>query len=493
MSADGFHREDSRVEQLRVPPQSVEAEQAVLGGLMLAPEAFAHVADLLTDESFYRRDHQLIWRAIKELAEKHKPYDAVTLADWFESKGLSEQVQGGAYLIELASTTPSAANIRAYAEIVTEKAQLRRLIEFGTDVVNAGFQPDGRTVEQITADAAGKAAALTLQTSREGGLRMVRSGVTEAYDELVARYEGSIDVGLTPPWENVRQKLPGLEDTDFCVVAARPGMGQTIVGLEWADHAAMLGRNVAVFSLEMSRKQLITRMMSRRARVDSTSMRTKGAITDAGWSRLSQASRDIRELPLAIDETASLTIDAIRARAARMHAKVKGGLGLIVIDYLQLIEGTSGREDQRQAEITKISRGAKLMAKDLGCPVIGLSQLNRSLESRTDKRPILSDLRESGAIEQDADVILFVYRDEYYSKAECGAPGVAEVIIAKQRNGPTGTAYLRSHLEYSCFDNYYGPKPVYTKSKKAAAAASDGLDDDQLPLGSGRDRAAGDA
>jgi replicative DNA helicase len=486
-------REDHDLAHLRVPPQSIEAEQAVLGGLMLAPDALPNVADLLTDSDFYRRDHQLIWTAIVELEEKKRPYDAVTLGEWFESHGQLELVAGGAYLIELASTTPSAANIRAYAEIVRDKALLRAGIEAGTAFVGACYQPGGRETSEILAEGAARVARLTVQGAGDGGLRMVRAGVAEAYEEVAARYNGTIDVGLTPPWSNVRQKLPGLEDTDFCVVAGRPGMGKTIVGLEWAYHAAMQGRNVAFFSLEMSRKQLIVRMMSRHGRVDSQKMRMKGALSDEEWTRLSAASRDIKALPLAIDDTARMTSAKISARASRMHAKVEGGLGLIVIDYLQLAEGTSGREDQRQAEITKISRDLKLLAKTLRCPVIALSQLNRSLESRTDKRPVMSDLRESGAIEQDADVVAFIYRDDYYSKDQCGAPGVAEFIIGKQRNGPTGTAYLRSHLEYNHLEDYHGPKPIYAKPK-GSATSNDGFDDDAPPQRqrSGRDRATGD-
>jgi replicative DNA helicase len=293
-------REDHDLAHLRVPPQSIEAEQAVLGGLMLAPDALPNVADLLTDSDFYRRDHQLIWTAIVELEEKKRPYDAVTLGEWFESHGQLELVAGGAYLIELASTTPSAANIRAYAEIVRDKALLRAGIEAGTAFVGACYQPGGRETSEILAEGAARVARLTVQGAGDGGLRMVRAGVAEAYEEVAARYNGTIDVGLTPPWSNVRQKLPGLEDTDFCVVAGRPGMGKTIVGLEWAYHAAMQGRNVAFFSLEMSRKQLIVRMMSRHGRVDSQKMRMKGALSDEEWTRLSAASRDIKALPLAI-------------------------------------------------------------------------------------------------------------------------------------------------------------------------------------------------
>lgn len=472
---------------LRVPPQAIEAEQAVLGGLMLAPDAWDEVADLLQPEDFYRRDHATIFEAVAALRAKSKPYDAVTLGEWFEARGQAELVFGGAYLIELASTTPSAANIRAYAEIVADKATRRRLIEVGTDIVNDGFQTDGRGSDEVVADAAAKVAHLTLRTAKEGGLRMLRSGIGEAYDEIVARWEGTADVGLTPPWANVRNKLPGLENTDFAVLAARPGMGKTVAALEWADHAAELGRNVAVFSLEMSRRQLITRLISRRARVPLTLMRQRGALTDQDFTEISRANRELHALPMAIDDTATLTIEGIKARSSRMHAKVEGGLGLIVVDYLQLISG-SGRDDKRHDEISKISRGLKLLAKDLNCPVIGLSQLNRSVETRADKRPVMADLRESGAIEQDADVICFLYRDDYYSKDACGAPGVAEFIIAKQRQGALGTAYLRHRLECSTFTDYHGPTPSYTLKHGKASQGSDGFDDHVL---SGRDRAAG--
>jgi replicative DNA helicase len=477
---------------LRVPPQDVQAEQAVLGGLMLAPEvAYDRVSDVLTDEcQFYRRDHQLIYRAIRELHELKKPYDAVTLGSWFESHGLSEQVAGGAYLIDLASTTPSAANVRAYAEIVAEKAQLRRVIEFGTDVVGMGYSPDGRSAEQITADAAGRAAALTLQTAKDGGLRIVRNAVARAYDQITKRYYGEVELGMQLPWPNLAKKIPGLEETDLLVLAARPSMGKTAAGMEIADYAADTGRNVAVFSMEMSEEQLMVRLLSKRARVSQEKMRAKGALSEDEWERIGEARRALSErVTLAVDDQARLTIDKIRARASRMHAKVPGGLGLIVVDYLQMIEGGTGKEDKRHDEVTKISRGLKQLAKDLRCPVIALGQLNRSLESRPDKRPVMSDLRESGAIEQDADIIVFIYRDDYYSKDQCGAPGVTEFIVAKQRNGPTGTAYLQSHLDCSYFEDYHGQMPPrYAKTAKGKAS-NDGLDDEGY--NSGKDRAAG--
>jgi replicative DNA helicase len=489
MSADGSPRHEDRIEQLRIPPQAIDAEQAVLGTLMLTPESIDDVADLIQVEDFYRRDHQLIYAAILDLKEKGKAYDALTVGEWFESNGKADQVEGGAYLIELWKAPPRPANVRDYAQIVADKSTLRRLITVGTEIVNDGFLPEGREADQIVAHSAAKMASLTMRGARAGGLCMLRGAMTEAWDEIVARDAGTIEVGLTPPWENVRAKLPGLEDTDFMVIAGRPGMGKTVTGLEFADHAASHHeRNVAVFSLEMSKKQLGVRLLSRRARVDNARMRQKAALTPEDWSAINGAYKDSRALSIAIDDTASLTIDAIEARASRMHAKVPGGLGLIVIDYLQLISGDGRRDEKRYDEMTKISRRCKLMAKTLHCPVIGLSQLNRSLEGRTDKRPTMADLRESGAIEQDADIVAFVYRDDYYTKDLSGAPGVAEFIIGKQRNGPTGTAYLRHHLECSYFADYFGPRPNYKTKKPESAAGEDGFDD---PAPSGRDRAAG--
>ena len=466
------------VETLKVPPHSIESEQAVLGGLMLAPEAWAEVADLLTEASFYRRDHQLIFRAISEAAEKSKPFDAVTLSDWFDAHGLAEQVAGGAYLINLASSTASAANIRAYAEIVAGKATLRELITVGTEIVGAAFQPNGRQPEEIVAEAASRMNQLSVAGAQTGGLRMIRSHLKEVLEDIERHYDGLADSGLPPPWENVAAILPGLEDTDLMLIAARPSMGKTVAGMEFADHAAAIGRNVAVFSLEMSSKQLTQRLLCRRTGIDRNRMRMKAGLEDEDWSRLTAAMRDLKSLPLAIDDTAAITIDALAARARRMHAKVEGGLGLIVIDYVQLISG-SGRPDRRYEELTAISRGLKLLAKDLRCPVIALSQLNRALESRTDKRPTMADLRESGALEQDADVIAFLYRDDYYTKDRCGAPGITEFIIGKQRNGPTGTAYLRHELACSRFLDYHGPRPNYAPAKGGHVAEADGLDDEE--------------
>lgn len=462
---------------IRVPPHHIESEQSVLGGLLLAPEAWPQVADLLQPRDFYRRDHQLIFEAIQELEGKKKPFDWVNVDAYFTERGTQEQIGGGAYLVELASTTPGAANIRGYAQTVADKATLRNLIDVGTEIVNMGFSTEGREADELCAEAAAKTSRLTLRAARDGGLTLLRSGLDDAWDDLDARFRGTAEVGLPPPWKNVARKLPGLEDTDLFVLAARPSMGKTAAAMEWAAHADDLGRNVAVFSMEMSKPQLLARMLSRQAKVDHSRMREKDGMTQDDWAAMTAARRHLSGSRIAIDDTGSLTIDAIRARASRMHAKVDGGLGLIVVDYIQLISGTGRSDESRSDQVTKISRGLKLMAKDLKCPVIALSQLNRSVEARADKRPMMSDLRESGAIEQDADIIGFLFRDDYYTKDACGAPGVAELILAKQRQGPTGTAYLKHHLEYSSFEDYYGRRPDYTPIKIAKGIANDEFDD----------------
>jgi len=445
-------RNDHRVEQLRVPPQSVEAEQAVLGGLMLAPDAYDRVADSLVENDFYRRDHQLIFRAIRELAERSRPYDAVTLGEWFESMGLSEQVAGGAYLIELASTTPSAANIKAYAEIVRDKAVLRQLIDVGTGIVNDGFQPEGRDSAELLAKAEQEVFAIAEAGARgRTDFTSVTTALSEAFDVLQKRYEnGGSVTGLPTGYTEFDEMTAGLQPTDLLILAARPAMGKTTLALNMAEFAAMKTKKaVAVFSMEMSASQLALRLISSCGRVNATRLRT-GQLEDEDWSRVTSAIRLLREAKIFIDDTPALSPDVLRAKARRL--KREHDLGLIVIDYLQLM-AVPGNSENRATEISEISRSLKGLAKELNVPVIALSQLNRSLETRTDKRPVMADLRESGAIEQDADVIVFIYRDEYYNKENSPDKGLAEVIIGKQRNGPTGSIKLKFFGEYTRFDN----------------------------------------
>jgi replicative DNA helicase len=445
-------RSEHRVEQLRVPPQSVEAEQAVLGGLMLAQDAYDRVADMLVEGDFYRRDHQLIYRAIRELAERSKPYDAVTLGEWFESMGMAEQVAGGAYLIELASTTPSAANIKAYAEIVRDKAVLRQLIDVGTNIVNDGFMPDGRESSEILAKAEQEVFAIAEAGARgRTDFTPVNTALSEAFDVLQKRYEngGSI-TGLPTGYTEFDEMTAGLQPTDLLILAARPAMGKTTLALNMAEYAAMKTKKaVAVFSMEMSASQLALRLISSTGRVNATRLRT-GQLEDEDWSRVTSAIRLLREAKIFIDDTPALSPEVLRAKARRL--KREHDLGLIVIDYLQLM-AVPGNSENRATEISEISRSLKGLAKELNVPVIALSQLNRSLETRTDKRPVMADLRESGAIEQDADVIVFIYRDDYYNKENSPDKGLAEVIIGKQRNGPTGSIKLKFFGEYTRFDN----------------------------------------
>ncbi|ALN91608.1 MULTISPECIES: replicative DNA helicase [Lysobacter] len=459
MSARGFRgekrfetRAEQRIDQLRVPPQSVEAEQAVLGGLMLAPDAYDRVADQIVEEDFYRRDHQLIYRAIRELAEKSRPFDAVTLGEWFESQGLTEQVAGGAYLIELATTTPSAANITAYAEIVRDKAVMRKLIEVGTEIVNDGFQPDGRDSGEILAKAEQQVFAIAEAGARgRTDFTPVTKALSEAFDVLQTRYaNGGSVTGIPTGYTEFDEMTAGLQNTDLLILAARPAMGKTAFALNIAEHAAFRTKKaVAVFSMEMSASQLALRLISSVGRVNAQRLRS-GQLEDEDWARVTGAIRQLREVKIFIDDTPGLSPEVLRAKSRRL--KREHDLGLIVIDYLQLMS-VPGNNENRATEISEISRSLKHLAKELNLPVIALSQLNRSLEQRADKRPVMADLRESGAIEQDADVIVFIYRDDYYNKETSPDKGLAEVIIGKQRSGPTGSLKLKFFGEYTRFDN----------------------------------------
>ena len=444
-------RHDSKIDSLRIPPQSVEAEQAVLGGLMLAPDSLDRVGDLLVEGDFYRRDHRLIYRAIRELSEKNRPFDAVTLGEWFEANSLSEQIGGTSYLIELANTTPSAANIRAYAEIVREKAVLRQLIDAGTEIVNDGFQPEGREVQEVLSAAEMKVFKIAEQ-GRRGRADFVplREAMKDAFQLLQERYENQGAVtGLPTGFHDFDEMTAGLQNSDLIILAARPAMGKTTLALNMAEYGAIKTKKaVAVYSMEMSASQLAFRLISSIGRVNATRLRT-GQLEDEDWSRVNMAIRMLSDVKIFIDDTPALSPDVLRSKARRI--KREHDLGLIVIDYLQLMQ-VPGTGENRATEISEISRSLKALAKELNVPVIALSQLNRGLESRTDKRPVMADLRESGAIEQDADIIVFIYRDEYYNK-ESPDKGLAEVIIGKQRNGPTGMVKLKFFGEYTRFDN----------------------------------------
>ena len=441
------------IEALRVPPHSIDAEQSVLGGLMLAPDALDRVADRLAEQDFYRKDHRLIWRAINELANKGMPCDAVTLGDWFDTNGLAEMAGGAGYLIELANNTPSAANITAYAEIVREKSVMRQLIDAGTSITEDGYRPQGQSVQEVLENAEQRVFHIA-----ESGTRgkkdsvSMREAVKDAFRLLSERYENRGQLtGITTGFTDLDNLTSGLQPSDLIIVAARPSMGKTAFALNIAETAALRNKKpVAVFSMEMSSSQLAFRLISSVGRIHQQRLRN-GDLEEEDWPRVSNAISILSEAKIFIDDTPSLSPVELRSRSRRLHRE-HGGLGLIVVDYLQLMQ-VPGSKENRATEISEISRSLKGLAKELNVPVVALSQLNRSLEQRADKRPMMSDLRESGAIEQDADVIMFIYRDEYYNK-ETQDKGMAEIIIGKQRNGPTDTCKLTFLGQYTKFENY---------------------------------------
>lgn len=436
----------------RVPPHSVEAEQAVLGGLMLDNSAWDAVADRIAAEDFYRRDHQLVFEAIAELAAKSEPLDAVTLAEQLERKDQLEESGGLPYLATLTRETPSAANIRAYADIVRERAQLRRLIHVGGEITSSAFSPEGRSVTELIDDAERQVFEIAESGKKAGSgfvpIRELLGGVIDKLD-LLHQNKGMLP-GISTGFTELDRMTAGLQAGDLIVVAGRPSMGKTTFALNIGENAAMSGARVpvAVFSMEMSRDQLGMRMVSSLGRINQSQLRT-GSFADEDWSRINGAINQMKEAPIYIDDTGALTPTEVRARARRL--KREHGLGLIIVDYLQLMQ-VPGNKENRATEISEISRSLKALAKELSVPVIALSQLNRSLEQRTDKKPVMSDLRESGAIEQDADVIVMIYREEVYDK-NTTRKGIADIIIAKQRNGPTGEVQLTFLGEYTKFEN----------------------------------------
>jgi replicative DNA helicase len=441
-----------RIDTLRVPPHSIDAEQAVLGGLMLDERAWERIADKLNEEDFYRKDHRLIYRALSELSEKNMPCDAVTIGEWFDSNGLSELVGGSSYILQLANSTPSAANIVAYAEIVREKSILRQLIDAGTEITGDGFQPEGRSTQEILEGAEQKVFRIAESGARgRKNFVAMRTAVKEAFQILHQRYESKGSVtGLATGFNDLDELTAGFQPSDLIIVAARPSMGKTALAVNFAEHAALKSKKAcAIFSMEMSSSQLAFRLISSLGRINQQHLRT-GDIQEEEWPRVTSAITMLSDAKIFIDDTPALSPGELRARARRL--KREHDLGLIVIDYLQLMQ-VPGNKENRATEISEISRGLKALAKELNIPVIALSQLNRSLEQRTDKRPVMADLRESGAIEQDADVIIFIYRDEYYNP-ESNDKGQAEIIIGKQRNGPTGTIKLTFLGQYTKFENF---------------------------------------
>jgi replicative DNA helicase len=439
-------------ESLKIPPHSIEAEQSVLGGLMLDNDAWDLVADKVNADDFYRHDHRSIFRAINHLAENAKPLDIVTLSEWLKQNNQLQDAGGIAYLAILAKDTPSAANIRAYAEIVREKSILRQLIGVGTDIADNAFNPQGRTSKDLLDEAEKKVFSIAEQGTRQTQAfrpiqKLIKS--TLAHIETLSKLDSTI-TGVSTGYSQLDEMTSGLQKGDLIIVAGRPSMGKTTFSMNIAEYAAAyLKLPVAIFSMEMPAEQLTLRMLSSMGRVDQHRVRT-GKLTDEDWPRIATAVRIFADVPMFIDDSPGLSPTEVRARARRL-VREHGQLGLIVLDYLQLMQ--TGGSENRTAEVSEISRSLKALAKELSVPIIVLSQLNRSLEQRPNKRPIMSDLRESGAIEQDADMIIFIYRDEVYN-ADSPDKGTAEIIIAKQRNGPIGTTRLTFLGQYTRFDNY---------------------------------------
>lgn len=448
---------DPQLDSLKVPPHSIEAEQSVLGGLLLDNAAWDRIADFINEHDFYRYDHRLIFHNIGKLISQAKPADVITVYEQLQAVGKAEEVGGLAYLNALAQNTPSAANIRRYAEIVRDRGVLRQLVTIADEISAGAFNPQGRDVRQLLDEAESKVFAIAEEGSRgqKGFLEIqpLLTQVVERIDELYHRDNQSDITGVPTGFVDLDRMTSGMQGGDLIIVAGRPSMGKTAFSLNIGEHVAVeQGLPVAVFSMEMAGTQLAMRMLGSVGRLDQHRLRT-GRLLDEDWPRLTHAIQKMNDAQLFIDETPALNPMELRARSRRL-ARQCGQLGLIVIDYLQLMSGSGGGEN-RATEISEISRSLKGLAKELNCPVIALSQLNRSLEQRPNKRPVMSDLRESGAIEQDADVILFIYRDQVYNP-DSPDKGTAEIIIGKQRNGPIGTVRLTFLGEYTKFDNFTG-------------------------------------
>jgi replicative DNA helicase len=444
---------DAVVQALKVPPHSVEAEQSLLGGLLIDNTAWDRLGGVLTDKDFYRPEHALIYKVIQRLVGDNHPADVITVHDAIKSEQGGDLVSVD-YLNSLAQNTPSAANIKGYADIVRDRSILRRLIEVSDSIVNSAFVPEGRSVRTLLDEAESRILQIGEDGSRKADyleIEPLLRSVVARIDELYNRQGGSDITGIATGFIDLDKQTSGLQKGDLIIIAGRPSMGKTALALNIAENVALSeGLPVVIFSMEMSGEQLASRLLGSVGRVDQSRMRT-GKLQDDEWPRVTDAIARLSNTQILIDETGALSSLELRARARRIARNFGGTLGLVVIDYLQLMSG-SGQEN-RATEISEISRSLKSLAKELQCPVVALSQLNRGLEQRPNKRPIMSDLRESGAIEQDADVIMFIYRDEVYHPDTTTDKGMAEIIIGKQRNGPIGTVRLSWQGPYTKFDN----------------------------------------
>ncbi|WP_199483053.1 replicative DNA helicase [Vibrio owensii] len=449
---------DSQVDAIKVPPHSLEAEQSVIGGLLLDNERWDTVAERVVSSDFYSRPHRLIFEGVKTILEQGKPLDLITLSEHLERHEQLEDVGGFAYLADLAKNTPSAANINAYADIVAERAIVRGLIGVANEIADAGYDPQGRSSEDLIDMAESKVFAIAeSRTSENEGPQNVDNILEKTLERIEMLYKTPQDgvTGVNTGFNDLNKKTAGLQGSDLVIVAARPSMGKTTFAMNLCENAAMdQDKPVLIFSLEMPAEQLMMRMLASLSRVDQTKIRT-GQLDDEDWARISSTMGILMQKKnMYIDDSSGLTPTEVRSRARRV-AREHGGLSMIMVDYLQLMR-VPALSDNRTLEIAEISRSLKALAKELNVPVVALSQLNRSLEQRADKRPVNSDLRESGSIEQDADLIMFIYRDEVYNP-DSPYKGTAEIILGKQRNGPIGSVRLTFQGQHSRFDNYAGP------------------------------------
>jgi replicative DNA helicase len=453
---------DSQVAALKLPPHSIEAEQSLIGGLLIDNAAWDRIGDVVRETDFYRDDHRRIFRHIGKLIQQGRPADVVTVYESIEQSNEVDQTGGLGYLGEIANATPSAANIRRYAEIVHERGILRQLVTVGDEIAGNALNPAGRDVKTLLDDAEQRIFQIAEAGNRGNNgfvaIQPLLGEVVERMETLLARDSQSDITGVATGFADLDRLTSGLQPGDMVVVAGRPSMGKTAFALNIAEHVGVeLRLPVAIFSLEMSGPQLATRFLSSVGRIDQTKLRT-GRLTDDEWDRMTVALGKLHEAPIHIDETGAINSTDLRARARRLHRQF-GKLGLIIIDYLQLMSSNRDGEN-RATEISEISRSIKALAKELQVPIIALSQLSRKVEERNDKRPLMSDLRESGAIEQDADIIMMMYREEYY-KPDTQDKGMAEVIITKHRNGPTDTVRLTFLGEYTKFENFASGSASY--------------------------------
>ncbi|SFD08099.1 replicative DNA helicase [Pseudoalteromonas denitrificans] len=449
---------DKQIDTLKIPPHSIEAEQSVLGGLMLDNEAWDRVAERVVGLDFYTRTHKFIFEAMERLVDLHQPIDLITISETLEKNNQLEGIGGFAYLGEIAKNTPSAANITAYADIVRERAVVREMIGVANEIAEAGFNPEGRDSHELLDLAESKVFKIAESRNKStDGPQSIHTILEKTVDKIEELYQSPQDgiTGISSGYSDLDKMTCGFQNSDLIIVAARPSMGKTTFAMNIAEHAAMTqDKPVIIFSLEMPSEQIMMRMLASLGRINQTKVRT-GQLDDDDWARLSSTMGLLMEKgKMFVDDSSGLTPTELRSRARRI-ARDHDGVSMIMIDYLQLMKVPS-LSDNRTLEIGEISRSLKALAKELECPVVALSQLNRTLEQRADKRPINSDLRESGSIEQDADLIMFIYRDEVYNE-DSADKGVAEIIIGKQRNGPIGRVRLTFQGQFSRFDNYAGP------------------------------------